>query len=378
MKRFSIFTRSLGRFVSCSRRARRRSQPAPRTRPQGRDHRAGALCAQHSARDAEPEARPRPGRARVWLHCRARGRRLERQPDRAGRCLPVGPMVATVDARLPATVRPADGRHRQVLQRLGSGRAHHLAHARRQEAAGDDRLDAGRSQSEGRHGRVLHDRRPTDPEFFTVGATFASPDDEHYYGLGQNHEGFLDHRGHAVRCWHDYLATAGAQRLRAVPRHQQGLRPGLGQPLEDHHRAGLQRADPLDLPGGRPGLVLRDRRGHGRRDLCRLPAAHRPHADAAQGGLRLHPVQAALRQPEGSAGRCPGLPRPPSARRRDGGRLVLLHQDGPDGLRPQGLARSGGHEQAAARDGLRDHDQRLAALCARRPLLRRTAARKAG
>jgi len=41
-----------------------------------------------------------------------------------------------------------------------------------------------------------------------VGATFSSPDDEHYYGLGQNHEGFLDHRGHAVRCWNDYLATA--------------------------------------------------------------------------------------------------------------------------------------------------------------------------
>jgi alpha-D-xyloside xylohydrolase len=55
---------------------------------------------------------------------------------------------------------------------------------------------------------VLRDRRPTDPEFFTVGATFVSPDDEHYYGLGQNQEGFLDHRGHAVRCWQDYLATA--------------------------------------------------------------------------------------------------------------------------------------------------------------------------
>jgi len=55
---------------------------------------------------------------------------------------------------------------------------------------------------------VLRDRRSTDAEFFTVGASFASPDDEHYYGLGQNHEGFLDHRGHAVRCWNDYLATA--------------------------------------------------------------------------------------------------------------------------------------------------------------------------
>ncbi len=53
------------------------------------------------------------------------------------------------------------------------------------------------------------DRRPTDPEMYVVGASFASPDDEHYYGLGDNHEGFLDHRGHAVRCWNDYLAPAG-------------------------------------------------------------------------------------------------------------------------------------------------------------------------
>ena len=54
------------------------------------------------------------------------------------------------------------------------------------------------------------DRRPTDPPSYVVGASFASPDDEHYYGLGQNQEGFLDHRGHPVRCWHDYNAPAGA------------------------------------------------------------------------------------------------------------------------------------------------------------------------
>ncbi len=53
-----------------------------------------------------------------------------------------------------------------------------------------------------------NDRRSTDPEFYTVGATFVSPDDEHYYGLGDNHEGFLDHRGHPVRCWNDYLSPA--------------------------------------------------------------------------------------------------------------------------------------------------------------------------
>jgi alpha-D-xyloside xylohydrolase len=55
---------------------------------------------------------------------------------------------------------------------------------------------------------ILHDRRPTDEPFYQVGAVFASPDDEHYYGLGQNHEGYLDHRGRHVECWHNYTAAA--------------------------------------------------------------------------------------------------------------------------------------------------------------------------
>jgi len=53
------------------------------------------------------------------------------------------------------------------------------------------------------------DRRPEDPQFYRVGATFASPDDEHYYGLGQNQEGYLDHRGHKVECWADYQSAGG-------------------------------------------------------------------------------------------------------------------------------------------------------------------------
>jgi alpha-D-xyloside xylohydrolase len=56
---------------------------------------------------------------------------------------------------------------------------------------------------------LLNNRRPTDPEFYQIGASFVSPDDEHYYGLGQNQEGFLDHRGHVVHCWHDYNAPGG-------------------------------------------------------------------------------------------------------------------------------------------------------------------------
>jgi alpha-D-xyloside xylohydrolase len=56
---------------------------------------------------------------------------------------------------------------------------------------------------------VVYDKRASDERFFQVGATFVSPPDEHYYGLGQNQEGYLDHRGHTVRCWHDYTATGG-------------------------------------------------------------------------------------------------------------------------------------------------------------------------
>jgi alpha-D-xyloside xylohydrolase len=56
---------------------------------------------------------------------------------------------------------------------------------------------------------ILNDRRPSDAPFFQVGAEFASPADEHYYGLGQNQEGYLDHRGHEVQCWSNYVAAGG-------------------------------------------------------------------------------------------------------------------------------------------------------------------------
>jgi alpha-D-xyloside xylohydrolase len=56
---------------------------------------------------------------------------------------------------------------------------------------------------------LARERRATDPLLYVVGATFAAPDDEHYYGLGQNQEGFLDLRGHVIHCWDDYTAPGG-------------------------------------------------------------------------------------------------------------------------------------------------------------------------
>ena len=42
-----------------------------------------------------------------------------------------------------------------------------------------------------------------------ISAVFDSPADEHYYGLGQQQQGFLDLRDHRIACWHDYAAVGG-------------------------------------------------------------------------------------------------------------------------------------------------------------------------
>ena len=44
---------------------------------------------------------------------------------------------------------------------------------------------------------------------YSVSATFDSPSDEHYYGLGQQQKGWMDLRDHEIRCWHDYGAIGG-------------------------------------------------------------------------------------------------------------------------------------------------------------------------
>jgi alpha-D-xyloside xylohydrolase len=59
---------------------------------------------------------------------------------------------------------------------------------------------------QGGNASLANDQRPSDAPFYRVGATFISPDDEHYYGLGQHQDGYLDLRGHKVECWHNYSA----------------------------------------------------------------------------------------------------------------------------------------------------------------------------
>jgi alpha-D-xyloside xylohydrolase len=52
-------------------------------------------------------------------------------------------------------------------------------------------------------------RQDTGAKGHSISATFDSPADEHYYGLGQQQKGWMDLRDHEVRCWHDYSAVGG-------------------------------------------------------------------------------------------------------------------------------------------------------------------------
>ena len=44
---------------------------------------------------------------------------------------------------------------------------------------------------------------------YRVGTVFGSGADEHYYGLGQQQQGWMDLRDHQIKCWHDYGAPGG-------------------------------------------------------------------------------------------------------------------------------------------------------------------------
>ena len=44
---------------------------------------------------------------------------------------------------------------------------------------------------------------------YKVASVFNSGADEHYYGLGQQQQGWMDLRDHQIKCWHDYGAPGG-------------------------------------------------------------------------------------------------------------------------------------------------------------------------
>ena len=208
-----------------------------------------------------------------------------------------------------------------------------------------------------------NDRRPTDPEFYTVGATFVSPDDEHYYGLGQNHEGFLDHRGHTVDCWHDYTATAAPSVCVPFVVTNKGYGLIWDNPSKTTIEPGFNERPSGLREVGRPRFIFCHRRRE--RPTKFMPATAcspaprrccpRPPTDTSSASSATRTQEEVLAVAKGYRDR--HLPADVHGRR-----LVLLHEDGPDGFRSRATGPTRGHEQAAARHGIPDHDQRVAAL----------------
>ena len=210
---------------------------------------------------------------------------------------------------------------------------------------------------------LASDRRPADAEFFTVGATFASPDDEHYYGLGQNQEGYLDHRGHAVRCWADYLATAAPSFC--VPFLV--TNKGYGLLWDNPSKTAIE-----------PGFNEQTRWTSEVGDRVSFFVIAGDTADEIYAGYRLLTGPAPLlpKRPMAISSASSAMP----ARRscwqwpKDIATAICpptywwwtgsITQKWARWISTEVLARSGGNEQAAPRDGIRDHDQRVAALCA--------------
>jgi alpha-D-xyloside xylohydrolase len=119
-------------------------------------------------------------------------------------------LVVAIDPTVPPKPTADDLQLDKFFNFLGSPRAH-ITISTPEGKTLVDMLDWSMSSPSDSDGNtsILHDQRSTDEAFNRVSAVFAAPLDEHYYGLGQNQEGFLDHRDHAVRCWHDYFAPGG-------------------------------------------------------------------------------------------------------------------------------------------------------------------------
>ncbi len=142
---------------------------------------------------------------------------------------------------------------------------------------------------------------------FRVGASFSDTPDEHYYGLGQNQEGILDLRGRTIDCRHNYDAPAGETVCVPVLVTNKGYAIVWDNPSATTVSAGLNNATHFQSERRRARLLLHHRRRDCRRTLCGLSQADRRHAAAAQGRLRPHPEQGALREPAGADGHRRGL-----------------------------------------------------------------------
>ena len=165
---------------------------------------------------------------------------------------------------------------------------------------------------------ILNDRRPSDKDFYRVGATFASPPDEHYYGLGQTQEGYLDRRGHTTYCQHDYLATGGPSVCVPFMVTNKGYGIVWDNPSQTRIEPGFNEQTRWVSEVGRrvSFFVILGKSTNEIYAGYRALTGDTPMLPKSAYGF----IQCKQRLPRtASAGRCSGR------------RLVLLHQDGPDG-----------------------------------------------
>ena len=178
---------------------------------------------------------------------------------------------------------------------------------------------------------TLNDKRPSDAPFYQVGATFASPDDEHYYGLGQNQEGFSTIAGIRCECWNNYTATGGPTFCVPLMVTNKGygvlwdnpsqttIQPGFNEQTRWTSQVG-DRVSFFVIAGSKTDEIY---------DGYRLLTGSTPMLPKAAYGF----IQCKQRYstPGRGDGGSQGLSRAAPARRRDRSGLVLLLEDGADG-----------------------------------------------
>ena len=179
---------------------------------------------------------------------------------------------------------------------------------------------------------------------YSVAATFDSPADEHYYGLGQQQKGWMDLRDHEIRCWHDYGAIGGEDVC--VPFLVSNRSYGLvwDNPSKTTVDLGFNGRNSWSSEvGDRVSyfVIVGDTPGP---DLRGLPSADRRNPHAAEGGLRIHPEQSDLSNPGPNLGRSQEVSREKAAAGWNRRGLPQHDEAGGTGSRSGALAGSGRNE----------------------------------
>ena len=221
--------------------------------------------------------------------------------DRESRRYKSSQLVVTVDRERLLRLRlcRTEDRYRQILQWFDAGRAHHFPDARREKAAGDDGLVAVGSESQGRD-CSLAERPPTQRSGVLCGGRNLRFARRRALLRARREPGRISRSSRACGALLARLHVRRRRPTSAACRFWSRTK-GTGWCGTTHRR----RPSSRDSTNRHAGFSeVGDRvsffviaGSDSRRNLCRLPAADRADADAAQGGLWIHPMQAALRKP---------------------------------------------------------------------------------